>query len=61
MDEPNVEQLVESVQNLSDMLDYYMAALMETQQKLIARQEKDLSRYEELEDKIYGKPVDKQK
>ena len=61
MDETNVEQLVESVQNLSDMLDYYMAALMETQQKLIARQEKDLSRYEELEDKIYGKPVDKQK
>ena len=61
MDGPNVEQLVESVQNLSDMLDYYMAALMETQQKLIARQEKDLSRYEELEDKIYGKPVDKQK
>ena len=61
MDEPNVEQLVESVQNLSDMLDYYMAALMETQQKLIARQEKDLSRYEGLEDKIYGKPVDKQK
>ena len=61
MDEPNVEQLVESVQNLSDMLDYYMATLIETQQRLIARQEKDLSRYEELEDKIYGKPVDKQK
>lgn len=55
MEEPSVEQLVESVQNLSDMLDYYMAALMETQQKLIARQEKDLERYEGLEEKIYGK------
>ena len=58
MDETNVEQLV---QNLSDMLDHYMAALIETQQKLIARQEKDLERYEGLEEKIYGKPVDKQK
>lgn len=58
MEEPSVDQLV---QNLSDMLDYYMAALMETQQKLIARQEKDLERYEGLEEKIYGKPVDKQK
>jgi hypothetical protein len=61
MDEPNVEQLVQSIDNLSDMLDYYMASLVETQQKLIVRQEKDLSRYEELEEKIYGKPVDKQK
>ena len=61
MDETNVEQLVQSVQNLSDMLDHYMAALIETQQKLIARQEKDLERYEGLEEKIYGKPVDKQK
>ena len=58
MEEPSVEQLV---QNLSDMLDHYMAALIETQQKLIARQEKDLERYEGLEEKIYGKPVDKQK
>ena len=58
MGEPSVEQLV---QNLSDMLDYYMVTLMETQQKLIERQEKDLSRYEGLEEKIYGKPVDKQK
>lgn len=58
MEEPSVEQLV---QNLSDMLDHYMAALIETQQKLIERQEKDLERYEGLEEKIYGKPVDKQK
>ena len=59
MDETNVEQLVQSVEKLSEMLDYYMVTLMETQQKLIARQEKDLSRYEGLEEKIYGKPVDK--
>ena len=59
MDETNVEQLVQSIENISNMLDYYMATLVETQQKLIARQEKDLSRYEELEDKIYGNPVDK--
>ena len=61
MDETNVEQLVQSVEKLSKMLDYYMVTLMETQQKLIERQEKDLSRYEGLEEKIYGKPVDKQK
>ena len=61
MDETNVEQLVQSVEKLSEMLDYYMVTLMETQQKLIERQEKDLSRYEGLEEKIYGKPVDKQK
>ena len=61
MDETNVEQLVQSVEKLSEMLDYYMVTLMETQQKLISRQEKDLSRYEGLEEKIYGKPVDKQK
>lgn len=61
MDETNVEQLVQSIEKLSDMLDYYMAALIETQQKLIARQEKDLDRYEGLEEKIYGKPVDKHK
>lgn len=61
MDETNVEQLVQSVEKLSEMLDYYMVTLMETQQKLIERQEKDLSRYEGLEEKIYGKPVYKQK
>lgn len=61
MDETNVEQLVQSVEKLSEMLDYYMVTLMETQQKLIERQEKDLDRYEGLEEKIYGKPVDKQK
>ena len=61
MDETNVEQLVQSVEKLSEMLDYYMVTLMETQQKLIARQEKDLSRYEGLEEKIYGKPVGKHK
>ena len=61
MDETKVEQLVQSVEKLSEMLDYYMVTLMETQQKLIERQEKDLSRYEGLEEKIYGKPVDKQK
>ena len=61
MDETNVEQLVQSIEKLSNMLDYYMVTLMETQQKLIQRQEKDLSRYEGLEEKIYGKPVDKQK
>ena len=61
MDETNVGQLVQSVEKLSEMLDYYMVTLMETQQKLIERQEKDLSRYEGLEEKIYGKPVDKQK
>ena len=61
MDETNVKQLVQSVEKLSEMLDYYMVTLMETQQKLIERQEKDLSRYEGLEEKIYGKPVDKQK
>ena len=61
MDETNVEQLVQSVEKLSEMLDYYMVTLMETQQKLIERQEKDLRRYEGLEEKIYGKPVDKQK
>ena len=60
MDEAN-EQLVEQIGNMSSMLDYYMASLLETQQKLIARQEKDLSRYEGLEEKIYGKAVDKQK
>lgn len=58
MDETNVEQLVQSIDNLSNMLDYYMATLIETQQKLIERQEKDLSRYEGLEEKIYGKAVD---
>lgn len=58
MDETNVEQLVQSIDNLSNILDYYMATLIETQQKLIERQEKDLSRYEGLEEKIYGKPVD---
>ena len=58
MDETNVEQLVQSIENLSNMLDYYMVTLMETQQKLIERQEKDLERYEGLEEKIYGKPVD---
>ena len=58
MDETNVEQLV---QNLSNMLDYYMGTLIENQQKLIERQEKDLERYEGLEEKIYGKPVNKQK
>ena len=61
MDEANEQQLVEQIGNLSEMLDYYMASLLEAQQKLIARQEKDLSRYEELEEKIYGKPVEKQK
>jgi hypothetical protein len=61
MDEASVEQLVEQIGNMSEMLDYYMASLLETQQKLIARQEKDLSRYEGLEEKIYGKAVDKQK
>lgn len=61
MDEASVEQLVEQLGNLSEMLDYYMASLLETQQKLIERQEKDLSRYEGLEEKIYGKTVDKQK
>ena len=61
MDETNVEQLVQSVEKLSEMLDYYMVTLMETQQKLIERQEKDLSRYEGLEEKIYGKPVDRHK
>ena len=61
MDEASVEQLVEQIGNMSEMLDYYMASLLETQQKLIARQEKDLSRYEGLEEKIYGKAVEKQK
>ena len=61
MDEASVEQLVEQIGNLSNMLDYYLATLIETQQKLLERQEKDLSRYEGLEEKIYGKAVDKQK
>ena len=61
MDEANEQQLVEQIGNLSNMLDYYLATLIETQQKLIERQEKDLSRYEGLEEKIYGKPVEKQK
>ena len=61
MDEASEQQLVEQIGNMSEMLDYYMASLLETQQKLIARQEKDLSRYEGLEEKIYGKPVEKQK
>lgn len=61
MDEASVEQLVEQIGNLSNMLDYYLATLIETQQKLIARQEIDLSRYEGLEEKIYGKAVEKQK
>lgn len=61
MDEANEQQLVEQIGNISNMLDYYMATLVETQKKLIARQEKDLERYEGLEEKIYGKAVDKQK
>lgn len=61
MDEASEQQLVEQIGNLSNMLDYYLATLIETQQKLIARQEKDLERYEGLEEKIYGKPVEKQK
>lgn len=61
MDEASVEQLVEQIGNISEMLDYYLATLIETQQKLIERQEKDLERYEGLEEKIYGKPVEKQK
>lgn len=61
MDEASVEQLVEQIGNMSEMLDYYMASLLETQQKLIERQEKDLSRYEGLEEKIYGKAIEKQK
>ena len=60
MDEANEQQLVEQIGNMSEMLDYYMASLLETQQKLIARQEEDLSRYEGLEEKIYGKAVEKQ-
>ena len=61
MDETNVEQLIQSIGELSDLLDYYMAEIIEIQQKLIARQETDLERYEGLEEKIYGKPVDKHK
>ena len=61
MDEASEQQLVEQIGNISEMLDYYMASLLETQQKLIERQDKDLSRYEGLEEKIYGKPVEKQK
>ena len=57
----NETELIQEIQNMGGMLDYYMALLIDTQQKLIERQEKDLSRYEGLEEKIYGKPVDKQK
>ena len=61
MDEANEQQLVEQIGNMSEMLDYYLANLIDTQQKLIERQEKDLERYEGLEEKIYGKAVEKQK
>ena len=53
------DELEQALDEAYGAIEVYMVELMKTQSLLIERQEKDLKRYEELEENFFSKPVDK--
>ena len=53
------DELEQAIDEAYGTIEYYMVALLNTQALLIERQEKDLKRYEEIEENFFSKPVDK--
>lgn len=55
------DELEQALDEAYDTIESYMVALLNTQALLIERQEKDLKRYEGIEENFFSKPVDKHK
>ena len=53
------DELEQALDEAYGTIENYMVALLNTQALLIERQEKDLERYEGIEENFFSKPVDK--